>query len=76
MLLIAHRLSTLMHADQIVVMEHGRIVQLAHMHELVEQNGLYRRLWEIQSSLEEDLRHEQVEPDRPRAVLSAAKEPS
>jgi ATP-binding cassette, subfamily B, bacterial len=73
-LLIAHRLSTLMHADQIVVMEHGRIVQLGTHAQLVKQDGLYRRLWEIQSSLEEDLRHEQDEPARPRPELSPVKE--
>jgi ATP-binding cassette subfamily B protein len=73
-LLIAHRLSTLMHADQIVVMEHGRIVQLGTHAQLVELDGLYRRLWEIQSSLEEDLRHEQDEPARARVELSPVKE--
>ncbi|HEY1684447.1 MAG TPA: ABC transporter ATP-binding protein [Tepidisphaeraceae bacterium] len=57
-LLIAHRLSTLMHADQIVVMEQGRVVQLGNHAELVEQTGLYRRLWQIQSALEDDLHNE------------------
>jgi ATP-binding cassette subfamily B protein len=73
-LLIAHRLSTLMHADQIVVMEQGRIVQLGTHAQLVDHAGLYRRLWEIQTALEEDLRHEQDEPARPRAELSPVEE--
>ncbi|HEX8522159.1 MAG TPA: ABC transporter ATP-binding protein [Tepidisphaeraceae bacterium] len=55
-ILIAHRLSTLMHADQIAVMEKGRIVQLGTHDQLVAQEGLYRQLWQIQTALEEDLR--------------------
>jgi len=57
-ILIAHRLSTLMHADQIAVLEKGRIVQLGSHEQLVAEDGLYRRLWQIQSALEEDLREE------------------
>ena len=54
-LVIAHRLSTLMHADRILVLDRGRIVQSGRHQELVAQEGLYKRLWEIQTSLEEDL---------------------
>lgn len=54
-LVIAHRLSTLMQADQILVLDHGRMVQAGTHHELVRQEGMYQRLWQIQSSLEEDL---------------------
>jgi ATP-binding cassette subfamily B protein len=60
-IIIAHRLSTLMHADQIAVMEKGRIVQLGTHDELVAREGLYRRLWQIQGALAEDLRAEFVE---------------
>jgi ATP-binding cassette subfamily B protein len=59
-ILIAHRLSTLMHADQIAVMEKGRIVQLGTHEQLAEEDGLYRRLWQIQGALAEDLRAELV----------------
>ncbi len=54
-LVIAHRLSTLMHADKIVVIEHGRIVQQGAHETLVTQEGLYRRLWRIQSMVEDDV---------------------
>jgi subfamily B ATP-binding cassette protein MsbA len=47
-LVIAHRLSTVMHADKIVVMEDGRICQAGTHQELVKTDGLYRKLYEIQ----------------------------
>jgi len=57
-LLIAHRLSTLMQADRILVFEGGRIVQRGTHEQLVGADGLYRRLWEIQSALADDLEAE------------------
>jgi len=63
-LIIAHRLSTLMHADQIAVLEAGRVTQRGTHAELIEQDGLYRRLWQIQTALEEDLSLELGEPTR------------
>ncbi len=61
-LLIAHRLSTLMHADRILVLDHGRIVQRGTHEQLVTRDGLYRRLWTIQNSLEDDLRDDVEQP--------------
>ncbi|MDP0490373.1 MAG: ABC transporter ATP-binding protein [Verrucomicrobiota bacterium JB023] len=52
-IVIAHRLSTLEHADQVIVLEGGRIVQQGTPAELTNKEGLYRRLWTIQNSLEE-----------------------
>jgi ATP-binding cassette subfamily B protein len=57
-ILIAHRLSTLMHADQIAVIEHGRITQRGTHEKLIAMEGLYRRLWQIQGALERDLEQE------------------
>jgi ATP-binding cassette subfamily B protein len=54
-LVIAHRLSTLAQADRILVLERGRVVQSGTHASLLREEGLYQRLWRIQSSLEEDL---------------------
>ncbi len=51
-LIIAHRLSTLMEADNIIVLEDGRIAQTGTHQDLLKQPGLYRRLWKIQSYVE------------------------
>ncbi|MBK1876162.1 ABC transporter ATP-binding protein [Pelagicoccus mobilis] len=54
-IVIAHRLSTLAHADKIVVLEGGRITQFGTHKTLTEEDGLYQRLWNIQTKLEETL---------------------
>jgi ATP-binding cassette subfamily B protein len=51
-LVIAHRLSTLAHADRVIVMDRGRIVQSGTHHELCAVDGLYKRLWNIQNRQE------------------------
>ncbi|HEY8422772.1 MAG TPA: ABC transporter ATP-binding protein [Thermoclostridium sp.] len=51
--IISHRINTLAQADFIVVLDKGRIVQMGTHDELVREEGLYSRIWAIQSSLEE-----------------------
>ena len=51
--IISHRINTLSRADLILVLEDGEIVQRGSHEELVRQEGMYRRIWEIQNSLEE-----------------------
>ena len=48
-IVIAHRLSTIQHADEIVVLKSGEIIERGTHQELVEKNGEYRKLFELQS---------------------------
>jgi ATP-binding cassette subfamily B protein len=51
-LIIAHRLSTIVHADQILVMEHGLIIERGTHLELVDLNGKYAEMWQMQERSE------------------------
>lgn len=54
-ILISHRITTLMNADHIFVMEKGRIVQSGTHETLCKEDGVYRQIYEIQGALEEEL---------------------
>lgn len=49
-IMVAHRLSTIQHADCIMVMHKGRICERGTHRELLEQDGIYRKLYELQIS--------------------------
>lgn len=50
-LVIAHRLSTIQHADEILVIQHGQIVERGSHESLNNQNGLYKKLVDIQKTV-------------------------
>jgi subfamily B ATP-binding cassette protein MsbA len=47
-IVIAHRLSTIEQADQIIVLNEGRVVEQGHLQQLLEQNGLFAQLYHLQ----------------------------
>jgi subfamily B ATP-binding cassette protein MsbA len=55
-IMIAHRLSTVRNADQIIVLQEGDIIERGSHRDLLEQKGIYTRLIEIQSGYEKKTR--------------------
>ncbi len=53
-IIISHRVSTLMNADQIIVLERGKICQAGSHRELITQEGLYQSIYKLQSLDDED----------------------
>ena len=47
-LIISHRIATLAEADNIIVLDEGRIVQMGTHEELIREEGLYKRIWDLQ----------------------------
>jgi len=56
--IISHRVTTLSSADLILVLDDGKVVQSGTHEALMRQDGLYKRVWGIQNSLEDDLQKE------------------
>ncbi len=53
-IIISHRATTLMDCDRILVLEHGRVAELGTPQELLQANGLFRRVYDLQFSLGEE----------------------
>jgi len=49
-ILIAHRISAVMHADQTIVIDKGRIVERGTHEELIAAGGIYDRIWRLQQA--------------------------
>lgn len=67
---IAHRLRSVREADQILVLDQGRIVQRGKHHELLEEGGLYREIYELELRDQESAQG--VEADEPAEAAVAA----
>ena len=52
-LIISHRITTLAEADQILVLDQGKIVQRGTHESLIREEGHYRQIWEIQSNMDD-----------------------
>ncbi|MDI6770088.1 MAG: ABC transporter ATP-binding protein [Anaerolineales bacterium] len=56
--IIAHRIQSVMNADLILVMDKGAVVQMGRHEELVAQDGMYRKIYDIQTRIDEELEDE------------------
>jgi ATP-binding cassette subfamily B protein len=56
--IIAHRIQSVMNADLILVMDKGRIIQKGTHEELLIQDGMYRRIYDLQTRIDEELEKE------------------
>ncbi|MEM7262972.1 MAG: ABC transporter ATP-binding protein [Planctomycetota bacterium] len=68
-IVIAHRLSTVIHADEILVLDRGRVVERGHHSELMRGGGLYERIWKVQSARPDAEAHtEAAKPRKPESL--------
>ncbi|HEY8365234.1 MAG TPA: ABC transporter ATP-binding protein [Haloplasmataceae bacterium] len=54
-IIITHRISTAMEADKIIVIDNGKIVEMGNHEELIENNKIYKKIWDIQTNYHEEL---------------------
>ena len=54
--IISHRISTVKEADEIIVLDKGKIIQKGTHETLVNQEGLYKRVYNIQNSIDEHVK--------------------
>jgi ATP-binding cassette subfamily B protein len=57
-IVIAHRITSLSGADKVMVMENGRVAEIGSPEELIKQNGIYKRIRDMQQNLEEEVLEE------------------
>ena len=69
-LIIAHRLSSVMHADRILVLDRGRVAQIGDHNTLASQEGPYQRLCEIQGALDASIQADMQTDGPTRASAS------
>jgi len=58
---IAHRIQSVMHADLILVLDKGKIIQKGKHADLVAQDGMYRKIYDLQTRIDEELEQELTE---------------
>ena len=51
-IIISHRISTVMNADKIIVLNHGKIESIGNHDMLIKKDGIYKRIWDLQTSLD------------------------
>ncbi len=69
--IIAHRVQSVMHADQLLVLDRGRIIQSGTHEELMHRDGFYRRIFLLQSRIDEEVELETESGEGADAVLAS-----
>ncbi len=65
--IIAHRIQSVMEADKILVLDKGEIVQTGTHDELLAQEGMYRRIFDLQTQIEDELQQDLAAVDQPNS---------
>ena len=60
MLIVAHRLSTVQHADNIIVLSHGEIIEQGNHFDLIKKKGSYYNLYTLQNKISDLLKTQQA----------------